>query len=186
MEEEAKIRFNHNSKVAPRGRSHHDGAIGYPGARRFRLPENVGLQFADGKRILGRLQEIVVGEQLERHCEAARPSPGCHRQRHVKDHRHRRFETDIQLAEGFRNDGNSRLCARVGCYRDSLVYLAKKVRSRSSQSSLNAFLAKHLAPADSIMRFPSQWGSCHPGLGKTSGILPSYRRCRERAWSLAS
>jgi hypothetical protein len=30
---------------------------------------------------------------LQRHCEAARPCPDCHRQRHLKDHRHRRFDT---------------------------------------------------------------------------------------------
>jgi hypothetical protein len=34
--------------------------------------EVVGLQLADAKRILGRLQEIVVSEQLQRYCEAVR------------------------------------------------------------------------------------------------------------------
>ena len=43
--------------------------------------------------ILGRLQEIVVSEQLQRHCEALRPCPRCHRRRHLKDYRRRRFDT---------------------------------------------------------------------------------------------
>ena len=44
---------------------------------------DVGLQLAVAKRILGRLQEIVVSEQLQRHCEAVRPCAGCHRRRHL-------------------------------------------------------------------------------------------------------
>ena len=43
-----------------------------------RSAEDVGLQLADAKQILGRLQEIVVSEQLQRYCEAARPCPRCH------------------------------------------------------------------------------------------------------------
>jgi hypothetical protein len=31
-----------------------------------RSPEDVGLRLEDGKQILGRLQQIVVGEQLQR------------------------------------------------------------------------------------------------------------------------
>jgi hypothetical protein len=54
---------------------------------------DLGLQVADGKPILGRLQEIVVSEQLQRHCEAARPCPVCHRRRHLKDDRRRHFHT---------------------------------------------------------------------------------------------
>ena len=61
--------------------------------RACRSAEDVGLQLADGKRILGRLQEIVVCEQLQRHCQAARLCPGCRRLRHLKDHRRRRFDT---------------------------------------------------------------------------------------------
>ena len=54
--------------------------------------QDVGLQLADAKRILGRLQEILVSEQLQRYCETVRPCPRCHRRRHVKDHRRRRLE----------------------------------------------------------------------------------------------
>src|SRR5580704_14609863 len=58
-----------------------------------RSAEDVGLQLADAKPILGRLQEIVIGEQLQRYCEAVRPCPRCHRRRHLKDYRCRRFDT---------------------------------------------------------------------------------------------
>ena len=58
-----------------------------------RSVEDVGLQLADAKPILGRLQEIVVSEQLQRYCEAVRPCPRCHRRRHLKDYRRRRFDT---------------------------------------------------------------------------------------------
>jgi hypothetical protein len=58
-----------------------------------RSAEDVGLQLADAKPILGRLQEIVVSEQLQRYCEAVRPCPRCHRRRHLKDYRRRRFDT---------------------------------------------------------------------------------------------
>ena len=55
--------------------------------------EGVGLQLADAKPILERLQEIMVSEQLERYCEAVRPCPRCHCRRHLKDYRRRRFDT---------------------------------------------------------------------------------------------
>jgi hypothetical protein len=35
----------------------------------------------------------VVSEQLQRYCEAVRPCPRCHRRRHLKDYRCRRFDT---------------------------------------------------------------------------------------------
>jgi hypothetical protein len=40
-----------------------------------RSAEDVGLQLSDAKPILGRLQEIVVSEELERYCETVRPCP---------------------------------------------------------------------------------------------------------------
>jgi hypothetical protein len=55
--------------------------------------EGVGLQLADAKPIFGRLQEIVVSEQLQRYCEAVRRCPRCHRRHHLKDYRRRRFDT---------------------------------------------------------------------------------------------
>ena len=65
-----------------------------------RSAEEVGLQLADAKRILGRLQEIVVSEQLQRYCEAVRPCPRRHRRRHLKDYRHRRFDMAVFVAIG--------------------------------------------------------------------------------------
>ena len=35
----------------------------------------------------------MVSEQQQRHCEAVRPCPRCHRRRHLKDYRRRRFDT---------------------------------------------------------------------------------------------
>ena len=35
----------------------------------------------------------IAPAQLERHCEAVRPCPGCHRRRHLKDYRCRHFDT---------------------------------------------------------------------------------------------
>ena len=40
-----------------------------------RSASDVGLALADAKPILRRLQEIVVSEQLRRHCEPARTCP---------------------------------------------------------------------------------------------------------------
>jgi hypothetical protein len=57
-----------------------------------RSAEDVGLQLADAKPTLGRLQEVVVSEQLQRYCEALRPCPRCHRRRHLKDYRCRPFD----------------------------------------------------------------------------------------------
>lgn len=36
---------------------------------------DVGLQLEDGKRFLFRLQELIVSEQLRRHCEENDPVP---------------------------------------------------------------------------------------------------------------
>lgn len=54
---------------------------------------DVGLQLADGKQLLSRLQELVVGEQLRRHCEEKGSCPVCHRRRSLKEHRRRQFYT---------------------------------------------------------------------------------------------
>jgi hypothetical protein len=76
MEEEAKIQFTITVKWQ-RG----DGRItttqlGLLERGACRSPEDVGLRLEDGKQILGRLQEMVAGEQLRRHSQAARPCPG--------------------------------------------------------------------------------------------------------------
>ena len=54
---------------------------------------NVGLKLAAMKEIIGRLQEIVIKQQLRRHCEAARPCPVCNAPRSIKDYRTRTLDT---------------------------------------------------------------------------------------------
>jgi hypothetical protein len=76
MEEEAKLEFT----IVNWRRE--DGSIattqlGIPEGGACLSAEDVGLQLADAKPILGRLQEIVVSEQLQRYCEAVRPCPRC-------------------------------------------------------------------------------------------------------------
>src|SRR6202521_3543201 len=93
MEEEAKLEFT----ITVNWRRE-DGSVATTQLETLdrgacRSAEDVGLQLADAKRILGRLQEIVVSEQLQRHCEAVRPCPHCHRRRPLKDYRCRRFDT---------------------------------------------------------------------------------------------
>jgi hypothetical protein len=50
-------------------------------------------QLAAAKLIPGRLQEIVVSEQLQRYCEAAvRPCPRCHRRCHLRRRHEKEFK----------------------------------------------------------------------------------------------
>jgi hypothetical protein len=93
MQEEAKLQFTITVRWQREDGRITTTQLGILDRGACRSPEDVGLRLEDGKQILGRLQQIVVGEQLQRHCEAARPCPDCHRQRHLKDHRHRRFDT---------------------------------------------------------------------------------------------
>ena len=93
MEEEAKLEFTITINWRREDGSIATTQLGTLGGGAFRSAEDVGLQLADSKRILGRLQEIVITEQLQRYCEAVRPCPRCHRRRHLKDYRHRRFDT---------------------------------------------------------------------------------------------
>jgi hypothetical protein len=93
MEEEAKLEFTITVNWRREDGSISTTQLGTLDRGVCRSAEDVGLQLADAKPILGRLQEIVVSEQLERYCEAVRPCPRCHRQRHLKDYRCRRFDT---------------------------------------------------------------------------------------------
>jgi hypothetical protein len=80
--------------VATRGWQPRHGENGSGGCRGLASSTaNVGLQLADGQRILAWLQEIVVSAQLQGQCEAKRLCPVCHRQRHLKDNRSRQFHT---------------------------------------------------------------------------------------------
>src|SRR5271166_3833693 len=83
MEEEAKLEFTITVNWC-----REDGSIAMTQLATLdrgacRSAEDVGLQLADAKPILGRLQEIVVSEQVQRYCEAVRPCPRCHRRRHL-------------------------------------------------------------------------------------------------------
>ena len=93
MEEEAKIEFTITVNWRREDGSIATTQLGTLDRGACRSAEDVGLQLADAKPILGRLQEIVVSEQLQRYCEAVRPCPRCHRRRHLKDYRCRRFDT---------------------------------------------------------------------------------------------
>jgi hypothetical protein len=93
MEEEAKLEFTITVNWRREDGSIATTQLGTLEGGACRSAEDLGLQLADSQRILGRLQEIVVSEQLQRYCEAVRPCPRCHRRRHLKDYRRRRFDT---------------------------------------------------------------------------------------------
>ena len=93
MEEEAKLEFTITVNWRREDGSIATTRLGTLDRGACRSAEDVGLQLADAKPILGRLPEIVVSEQLERYCETVRPCPRRHRRRHLKDYRCRRFDT---------------------------------------------------------------------------------------------
>ena len=75
MEEEAKLEFTITVNWRREDGSIETTQLGTVDRGACRSAEDVGLQLADAKPILGRLQEIVVSEQLQRYCEAVRPCP---------------------------------------------------------------------------------------------------------------
>ena len=93
MQEEAKLEFTITVNWRRKDGSIATTQLGTLDRGGCRSAEDVGLQLADAKPILGRLQEIVVSEQMQRYCETVRPCPRCHRRRHLKDYRCRRFDT---------------------------------------------------------------------------------------------
>jgi hypothetical protein len=93
MEEEAKLEFTITVNWRREDGSIATTQLGTLDHSTCRSAEDVGLQLTDAKPILGRLQEIVVSEQLQRHCEAVRPCSRCHHRRHLKDYRRRRYDT---------------------------------------------------------------------------------------------
>jgi hypothetical protein len=92
MEEEAKLEFTITVNWRREDGSIATTPLGTLDRGACRSAEDVGLQLADAKPILGRLQEIVVSEQLQRYCELC-GRVHCHRRRHLKDYRCRRFDT---------------------------------------------------------------------------------------------
>src|SRR5271165_1262827 len=55
--------------------------------------ENLGVNLQESKQIANRLQDTVVKQQLQEHCEQRRKCPTCGKQRPVKDFRCRRLDT---------------------------------------------------------------------------------------------
>jgi hypothetical protein len=55
--------------------------------------ENLGVNLQESKQIANRLQDTVVKQQLQEHCEQRRKCLTCGRQRPVKDFRCRRLDT---------------------------------------------------------------------------------------------
>ena len=55
--------------------------------------ENLGVNLQESKQIVSRLQDTVVKQQLEEHCEQRRECLTCGRLRPVKDYRYRRLDT---------------------------------------------------------------------------------------------
>jgi hypothetical protein len=120
MEEEAKLAFTITVNWHREDGSIATTQLGTLDRGACRSAEDVGLQLADAKPILGRLQEMVVSEQLQRYCEAVRPCPLCHHRRHLKDYRRRRFDTVFgrlavraQRFDGCRHCGERRITSPV-------------------------------------------------------------------------
>jgi hypothetical protein len=68
-------------------------AIGDAGPRRLPLGRRYGFA-TRGCQANSRAATRDCGQQqLQRHCEAVRPCPRCHRRRHLKDYRRRRYDT---------------------------------------------------------------------------------------------
>jgi hypothetical protein len=67
--------------------------IGEVEAGACRSADDVGLNLVSAKELMARLQELVMKQQLSRHCEASRPCPECGVPRHIKDHRTRTLDT---------------------------------------------------------------------------------------------
>ena len=55
--------------------------------------ENLGVNLRESKQIANRLQDTVVKQQLQEHCEQRRKCLTCGKQRPVKDFRCRRLDT---------------------------------------------------------------------------------------------
>ena len=123
-----------------------------------RSAEDVGLQLADAKPILGRLQEIVVSEQVQRYCEVLRPCPRCHHRRHLKDYRRRRYDTVFgRLDVGAPRFDGCRHCGERGITSPVSELLPERVSPELRH--LQAQLAAQL-PYRQAVRPLRSWGSC--------------------------
>jgi hypothetical protein len=68
--------------------------------------ENLGVNLQESKQIVNRLQDTIVKQQLQEHCEQRRNCITCGRMRPVKDYRRRRLDTVLGT-----------VCLRVPRYR---------------------------------------------------------------------
>src|SRR5271170_2015269 len=60
--------------------------------------ENIGVNLQESKQIANRLQDTVVKQQLQEHCEQRRKCLSCGRLRPIKDFRRRRLDTVLGTA----------------------------------------------------------------------------------------
>ena len=66
--------------------------------------ENLGVNLQESKQIANRLQDTVVKQQLQEHCEQRRKCLTCGRLRPIKDFRCRRLDTVLgTVRSGFRD-----------------------------------------------------------------------------------
>jgi hypothetical protein len=86
--------------------------------------ENLGVDLQESKQIANRLQDTVVKQQLEEHCEQSRKCLTCGRPRPVKDYRRRRLDTVLGT-----------VCLRVPRYRHCKCHRGTQVWNPISESS---------------------------------------------------
>jgi hypothetical protein len=105
--------------------------------------DDVGLKLAEAKALLTPLQHIVVSQQLQKYCAAARFCPSCHASRSVKDHRVRRLDTALGrvAVDAPRFDG-CRFCGQDKTVSPISRILSKRVTPELEQ--LQAKLAAEL------------------------------------------
>ena len=55
--------------------------------------QNIGVNLQESQQILGKLQDVVVRQQLEEYCARKRKCDSCGKPRPIKDYRRRRLDT---------------------------------------------------------------------------------------------
>ena len=93
MEEEAKLEFTITVNWRREDGSIATRQLATLARGRLQLSRRCGFATRGRQANSRAATEIVVSEQLQRYCEAVRPCPRCHRRRHLKDYRCRRFDT---------------------------------------------------------------------------------------------
>jgi len=62
--------------------------------------ENLGVNLQESKQIVNRLQDTIVKQQLQEHCEQRRICITCGRLRPLKGYRRRRLDTVLGTVQG--------------------------------------------------------------------------------------